>query len=77
MLGWSYFASAALAGLMAALQAPALSFPAPGLLAGALTGAMTPASSMSFAVWFGLLSGGLYLLCLVTVEKACGKRARG
>lgn len=30
VLGWSYFASAALAGLMAALQAPALSFPAPG-----------------------------------------------
>ena len=77
VLGWSYFASAALAGLMAALQAPALSFPAPGQLAGALTGAMTPAPSMSFAVWFGLLSGGLYLLCLVTVEKACGKRARG
>ena len=77
VLGWNYFASAALAGLMAALQAPALSFPAPGQLAGALPGAMTPASSMSFAVWFGLLSGGLYLLCLVTVEKACGKRARG
>lgn len=38
VLGWSYFASAALAGLMAALQAPALSFPAPGQLAGALTG---------------------------------------
>lgn len=77
VLGWSYFASAALAGLMAALQAPALSFPAPGQLAGALTGAMTPASSMSFAVWFGLLSGGLYLLCLVTVEKSVREKGAG
>lgn len=77
VLGWSYFASAALAGLMAALQAPALSFPAPGLLAGALTGATTPASSMSFAVWFGLLSGGLYLLCLVTVEKSVREKGAG
>ena len=77
VLGWSYFASAALAGLMAALQAPALSFPAPGQLAGALTGAMTPASSMSFAVWFGLLSSGLYLLCLVTVEKSVREKGAG
>lgn len=77
VLGWSYFASAALAGLMAALQAPALSFPAPGQLAGALTRAMTPASSMSFAVWFGLLSGGLYLLCLVTVEKSVREKGAG
>lgn len=57
VLGWSYFASAALAGLMAALQAPA--------------------SSMSFAVWFGLLSGGLYLLCLVTVEKSVREKGAG
>lgn len=77
VLGWSYFASAALAGLMAALQATALSFPAPGQLAGALTGAMTPASSMSFAVWFGLLSGGFYLLCLVTVEKSVREKGAG
>lgn len=42
VLGWSYFASAALAGLMAALQTSALSFPAPGQLAGALTGGHDP-----------------------------------
>ena len=38
---------------------------------------MTPASSMSFAVWFGLLSGGLYLLCLVTVEKSVREKGAG
>lgn len=76
VLGWNYLASAAAAGLLAALARPALYFPAPGLLAGALSGGMTGPSSMSFAVWFGLFTGVLYLLCLRAVEKACGRKAR-
>lgn len=77
VLGWNYLASAAAAGLLAALGRPALFFPAPGLLAGALTGSMTPASSMSFAVWFGLFTGVLYLLCLRAVEKSVREKGAG
>ena len=75
VLGWNYLASAAAAGLLAALARPALYFPAPGLLAGALSGGMTGPSSMSFAVWFGLFTGVLYLLCLRAVEKSVRERA--
>lgn len=77
VLGWNYLASAAAAGLLAALVRPALYFPAPGLLAGALSGGMTGPSSMSFAVWFGLFTGVLYLLCLRAVEKSVREKGAG
>lgn len=77
VLGWNYLASAAAAGLLAALARPALYFPAPGLLAGALSGGMTGPSSMSFAVWFGLFTGVLYLLCLRAVEKSVREKGAG
>ena len=77
VLGWNYLALAAAAGLLAALARPALYFPAPGLLAGALSRGMTGPSSMSFAVWFGLFTGVLYLLCLRTVEKSVREKGAG
>lgn len=77
VLGWNYLASAAAAGLLAALARPALVFPAPGQFAGALAGEMAPASSMSFAVWFGLFTGILYLLCLRAVEKSVREKGAG
>lgn len=77
VLGWNYLASAAAAGLLAALARPALYFPVPGLLAGALSGGMTGPSSMSFAVWFGLFTGVLYLLCLRAVEKSVREKGAG
>lgn len=73
----AYLASALLAGALLASARPALCWPGPAAAVRALAGDRSPEAGASFAVWFGLVSGALYLLCLRAADKGVRRSGAG
>lgn len=73
----AYLASTLLAGALLASARPALCWPGPAAAVRALAGDRSPEAGASFAVWFGLVSGALYLLCLRAMDKGVRRSGAG